>query len=457
MSVRKLLNEQPNTRIDTARRPFLPWDFDDGGEAAVRKIRKFFLTPEAEGLSIVGETSWFLIRHAEHILNAFPSARFICIRRDRDETIDSFSRWLDGYFPVETNLWASQPKASGHHDPILSPSVPKFDEPTVTQAIGRYWDAFYDEAKKLSDTHPDRVRMFEMGDALTQDATQRELLSFAGVPDDSHTVQLDIHEHQWTEENVPESPRQRRRLPADHPKKYVVLVPTHEQIPVACELALVELERRGYIVRRLPGFAAVDQARNVLATDAMVDGFEGTMWIDSDIEFNPDDVDRLRSHNLPIVSGVYAKKAQRAIASHLLPGTESFEFGQSGRLYEIMYAGTGFLYVRREVYERIQQDLRLPVCNELFDEQVIPFFMPLVHDTGDGPWYLAEDYAFSQRARQVGFTVMADTTIRLWHLGTYRFGWEDAGRSVDRYRTTKIVFSKDPHSRQKASEDSAEA
>jgi hypothetical protein len=28
---------------------------------------------------------------------------------------------------------------------------------------------------------------------------------------------------------------------------------------------------------------------------------------------------------------------------------------------------------------------------------------------------------------------MADTSIRLWHVGSYRYGWEDAGRDVERF------------------------
>ena len=28
---------------------------------------------------------------------------------------------------------------------------------------------------------------------------------------------------------------------------------------------------------------------------------------------------------------------------------------------------------------------------------------------------------------------MADTTIRLMHIGTYQFGWEDAGEGRQRY------------------------
>ena len=50
-----------------------------------------------------------------------------------------------------------------------------------------------------------------------------------------------------------------------------------------------------------------------------------------------------------------------------------------------------------------------------------------------GRWELSEDYSFCERARQAGFTVMADTRIRLWHVGTYRYGWEDAGSSKERY------------------------
>jgi hypothetical protein len=43
------------------------------------------------------------------------------------------------------------------------------------------------------------------------------------------------------------------------------------------------------------------------------------------------------------------------------------------------------------------------------------------------PLFLAEDYSFCYRARQCGFRIMADTTIRLLHVGTYAYRWEDAG------------------------------
>jgi hypothetical protein len=75
------------------------------------------------------------------------------------------------------------------------------------------------------------------------------------------------------------------------------------------------------------------------------------------------------------------------------------------------------------------------MCNERFGQRLIPFFQPLVHPIDDGHWYLAEDYAFCQRARDAGFRIFADTSIRLWHIGTYRYGWEDAGIEAQRYGT----------------------
>jgi len=57
---------------------------------------------------------------------------------------------------------------------------------------------------------------------------------------------------------------------------------------------------------------------------------------------------------------------------------------------------------------------------------MIPFFQPLVRQFDrlpeKGRWHLAEDVALCERARQCGYAIRADTTIRLWHISTYRYG-----------------------------------
>ena len=175
------------------------------------------------------------------------------------------------------------------------------------------------------------------------------------------------------------------------PAKCVILVPAASHVERACDEKLRELERRGYTVRRVGGYAAIDQGRNQIATNALRDGFAELMWIDADVVFEPEAVERLRSHGLPITCGVYPKKGKRAFACNFPGGTKEVSFGTTGGLVEIPYAGAGFLHTRREVYDSVRERFRLPSCNERFGPPMIPFFQPQVIPDGAGHWYLAED------------------------------------------------------------------
>lgn len=124
----------------------------------------------------------------------------------------------------------------------------------------------------------------------------------------------------------------------------------------ACEDGLKGLEQRGYVVWRVVGFSAIDQGRNQLATDALAEGFDETMWIDSDGAVFPAD-------GQPDAGG-------------------------------ILVSGRGLC-----VFER---------------------------------------------ARQCGFNVMADTTVRLWHYGQYGYAWEDAGVDRPRHATFTLNFGDSP-------------
>ncbi len=141
------------------------------------------------------------------------------------------------------------------------------------------------------------------------------------------------------------------------------------------------------------------------------------------------------------------KKGLAALASSLLPQTQTIVFGEGGCLLEIRYAATGFLYTRRQVYLDIQRQCHLPVCNLQFNKPLVPFFMTMVVETDDSTpaapklWYLSEDFAFSHRARQAGYKIYADSTIRLGHIGRYTYAWEDAGTSMNRYSTFHFQVS----------------
>jgi hypothetical protein len=115
-------------------------------------------------------------------------------------------------------------------------------------------------------------------------------------------------------------------------------------------------------------------------------------------------------------------------------------FGSGGGLKEVLYSGFGFMHTRKEVYERVKDRIGLPDCNQRFGSPVTPWFLPEVVPDGAGWWYLAEDYAFCHRARRCGYRIMADTTIRLTHIGRHRYCWEDFGDRPPRYTTLEIRF-----------------
>lgn len=189
---------------------------------------------------------------------------------------------------------------------------------------------------------------------------------------------------------------------------------------------LQQLAQRGYAIRTLKGCAQIDFARAVLATAALDDGFTEVMWIDSDVAFNADDVDRLRGHNLPLSLGIYPRKGSPHFAcTFAKPG--EVVFGAGGGLVEVKYAGMGFMHVRCEVFERMEKELKLPRCHGSYDpaKPIVPYFRPMIVEEKGRPEYLSEDSSFCERARQIGVKVMADTTIRLGHVGRYVYDWDD--------------------------------
>jgi hypothetical protein len=220
----------------------------------------------------------------------------------------------------------------------------------------------------------------------------------------------------------------------------VVLVPAATTIEPECDASLHKLRAKGVKVRVFRGASAIDRARSLMAHEALRDGFDKLLWVDADIAFDPEDVDRLLEADKPFVCGLYPKKGSRHLSSHALPGTREIVFGEQGGLLEILYAASGFTLVDASVYEGIRTKLALPTCNAHFDEPFVPYYQPLIKDTPEGPWYLAEDFAFSERARQAGFPVFADTRIRLRHIGRYAYQWEDAGRSLERHASFRLVI-----------------
>jgi hypothetical protein len=432
-SLAELLSRQPGTRATRAEPPLLPWKHTAPGRLIRERLAR--LRKSRDGAFIADAASFYL-PYLEEAIAAEPGLRVIGLERPREEVVVSFSRILDESAPLPTNHWADEPALGWYHDPVWTRTFPQYEIADRDDGVRRYWREYHRRLAELAERFPENVRVFPMNSALNTEAGQRELLCFAGYPPDRQVVAVEPRPRYAKADAAISRPS---RHPLD-PARCAVLVPYAGFIHPPCEKALQALEKRGYPVWRVGAYAAIDQGRNQMATDALLQGYEETMWIDADMDFDPAAVDRLRAHGLPLCCGIYPQKGRRALTCHVAPGTPKMVFGREGGLVEVLYGATGFMYVRREVYLKIAHRLALPLANERFGAPMIPFFHPMLHPAEDGTWYLAEDFAFCQRARESGYKIVADTSLRLWHLGTYAYGWEDSGLERERYATFTLNF-----------------
>lgn len=204
------------------------------------------------------------------------------------------------------------------------------------------------------------------------------------------------------------------------PRRCAILVPTMGPLEPETEDALSHLADRGYPVRLVRGASQIDLARSMMATVAIRDGFAETLWIDSDVVFQLDAVEKIRGYGLPMVAGLYVKKGARELAAQFLSAGQ-VTLGAGGSLREMRYVGMGFTHVRRAVYDAIRDHHGFADDGD----GILPYFLPILDRQGSVTTYLSEDYSFCHRARTSGFPPMADTTIRLGHVGRRVYTWDD--------------------------------
>ena len=196
--------------------------------------------------------------------------------------------------------------------------------------------------------------------------------------------------------------------------------------------------QRGYPVYELPHCGNIDIARSVLASRALAAGSKELFWIDGDVIFDPQDVEKLRSHDLPFACGIYVKRGMAQLACCCLDETTKITLGARGGLQEIRFSGFGFVSTKAEVYEKVQKKFLMPACRPYLEQAVTPYFMPaVIHERGE-PWYLPEDYSFCWRVSACGVKIMADTTIKLGHVSRKILTWDDLAQPTV-YETLEVV------------------
>lgn len=200
---------------------------------------------------------------------------------------------------------------------------------------------------------------------------------------------------------------------------------------------LVKLDRAGifYETMLAPGDSLVHRARNSLTSKFLASDFSHMLFIDADLEWEPESVLKLLRANKDVVCGVYPKKAYpiKWPLNFKKDANENINQCPATGVIEIAEAPTGFLMIKRRVFEQMKAkypELRYmgtPALSPEEDVHTHAFFDTFIdkdHKAPDGtprPRLVSEDFGFCMRWTAMGGKVWLDPTINLKHYGLHGF------------------------------------
>lgn len=189
--------------------------------------------------------------------------------------------------------------------------------------------------------------------------------------------------------------------------------------------------RINFRITTLRNESLIPRARNILTAMFMESDCTHLMFIDADIEFDPESVIRMLAvSTLPehgFVAGAYPKKTLPVDYAINLKFSDpnSARVHMRNGVVEVLDASTGFMLIRRDVIEKLMQahpelhyknDSSIDgkynkYCWALFDTWLDP----------DDNRYLSEDYTFCRRWQKIGGKIWIDPNTKLNHVGSYTF------------------------------------
>jgi len=197
--------------------------------------------------------------------------------------------------------------------------------------------------------------------------------------------------------------------------------------------------------------ALITRCRNTLLGAFMEGAASHLLFVDSDIEFAPAQVERLLRSGKDVVAGMYPIKSlnwgdaarqgrlhgeagEAACLMYVGKPCEGAELETEDGLVTADYAGTGFMMVSRAAVERLiaafpasrYSDIHAwPLPSGPAIERYALFDTMILPESGE---YLSEDFAFCHRWRGIGGRIWLDTRSRLTHVGSFEYRGDAAAR-----------------------------
>ena len=179
------------------------------------------------------------------------------------------------------------------------------------------------------------------------------------------------------------------------------------------------------------GCSVVSRARNLLVADMLETEATDLLFIDADINFDPEDIYRLMAWSSDpkkgIVAGVPRTRSTDKVYIANMDYDENNALSMNSMgLVRARRVATAFMMVRRDVFTTLIDAHPEWTYNDARSDRdvscVFDFLM-----TPEG--YIGEDFLFCDRAREAGYEVWVDPTIKLGHMGVQEYDG-DYGKDV---------------------------
>lgn len=188
----------------------------------------------------------------------------------------------------------------------------------------------------------------------------------------------------------------------------------------------------------------VSRARNAAVAHFLASDCSHLMFIDADIEFEPESVVKLLNHNKEVIAGVYPKKY--FVFERFHTGEEVVDFPISGEvslnedgLVESTYLPTGFLMISRGAFDKLIKNYpQLKYRNDIDGYGTSDTFYDFFRVSVNKGILESEDWGFCSLWRDIGGQVLLDTTIQLAHIGYTRYygnPWKWCQESIRRHNS----------------------
>ena len=182
-------------------------------------------------------------------------------------------------------------------------------------------------------------------------------------------------------------------------KLITVGIPSYNYINTECVLSLMEMQARS----RLPLYfffnqgLYIDHNRNQIVDVAINNGSSHLMFIDSDMKFPYDGLEKLLEANKDIVGGYYNSRRGNCIVKvwegDKLVAPEPIP----DELFQVGVLPTGFMLIKLSCLEKLKR----------------PYFQVITSEKGT----IGEDVSFCYKAKEAGIEIWCDGGLRLGHVG----------------------------------------